>query len=98
MITFSLLGVCGEAIANLLSQGRPQPSTVEGRSMGVWESMLRSRWSPMKALSDGEYLATLEEKMLRLDLDVASIDEEIRTLQNVSTEPAKAKQDDADGS
>ena len=90
MIMFSLVGAGGQAIANRLSQGPAQPSTAEGRpTMGFWESILRSRWIPMKALSDDEYLATLKEKMLRLDADVALIDEEIRTLENVSKEAAK---------
>lgn len=45
---------------------------------GFWHS----KWSPITPLSDQEYKHTIEEKLLRLDADIAIIDEEIKALRD----------------
>lgn len=49
-------------------------------------SWLDSKWSPMKRLSDKDYEEKLEEKILRLDAEIAIIDENIAALK-ASTGP-----------
>ncbi|KAI1638894.1 hypothetical protein F4809DRAFT_224038 [Biscogniauxia mediterranea] len=46
-----------------------------------------SRWSPMKRLSDKEYEEKLSEKLLRLDAEIAIIDENIESLKASRQDP-----------
>lgn len=39
-----------------------------------------SRWSPIKQLSDQEYENILEEKLLRVEADIALIDDRVKEL------------------
>ncbi|KAI1847774.1 hypothetical protein JX265_009202 [Neoarthrinium moseri] len=43
-------------------------------------SLLASKWSPLKPLSDKDYEQLLEEKILRLDAEIAIIDDSIAAL------------------
>ncbi|KAI1824867.1 hypothetical protein F4861DRAFT_538529 [Xylaria intraflava] len=52
-------------------------------------SWLDSKWSPMQRLSDKDYINKLEEKILRLDAEIAIIDESIESLKGSSQSPAK---------
>ncbi|KAJ4423929.1 hypothetical protein N0V82_001357 [Gnomoniopsis sp. IMI 355080] len=44
------------------------------------DSWLDSKWSPMKKLTDKEYENILEEKLLRLDAEIAIIDDDVAAL------------------
>lgn len=52
-------------------------------------SWLDSKWSPMKRLSDKDYEEKLEEKILRLDAEIAIIDENIASLKASKELPAQ---------
>ncbi|KAI1180069.1 hypothetical protein F4777DRAFT_530831 [Nemania sp. FL0916] len=43
-----------------------------------------NKWSPLKKLTDEEYVAKLEEKILRFDAEIAIIDENIASLRESS--------------
>ncbi|KAL2206401.1 hypothetical protein CC79DRAFT_1334696 [Sarocladium strictum] len=49
-------------------------------SNGESDSWLSSKWSPLKKLSDKEYIDMMEEKMLKLDVEIALIDDRIAEL------------------
>jgi hypothetical protein len=49
-------------------------------SNGESDSWLSSKWSPLKKLSDKEYIDMMEEKMLKLDVEIALIDDRITEL------------------
>ena len=53
---------------------RPEKQTGED------DSFLRSKWSPLKKLTDREYLDMMDEKMLKLDVEIALIDDRIAEL------------------
>lgn len=44
------------------------------------KSILESKWSPLRKISDDEYKEMLGEKILRLDADIALIDDKIAEL------------------
>lgn len=44
------------------------------------DSWLRSKWSPLKKLTDKEYIEMMEEKRLKLDVEIALIDDRIADL------------------
>jgi hypothetical protein len=63
----------GQVVVNYWSS---HPSRQDGED-GSW---LRSKWSPLKKLTDREYIEMMEEKMLKLDVEIALIDDRIAEL------------------
>ncbi len=49
---------------------------------GDHSSWLGSRWSPLKKLTDAEYADMMSEKILRVEADIALIDEHIDKLKD----------------
>ena len=79
MLVFSALGACG----SYMTQKSPnEPADKESKPKTSW---LDSKWSPLKRLSDKEYEARLEEQILRIDADIAIIDENIQSLKASAT-------------
>lgn len=85
---FSLLGASGQGIANWrtarIADAPPKPEK------GFWSS-----WSPIKQISDKDYENILEEKLLRIETDIALIEGRIKELrasegQNKEGEPGHA--------
>ncbi|KAI9765744.1 MAG: hypothetical protein M1840_007178 [Geoglossum simile] len=80
---FSIFGLVGQTIYNFADARHSEmqqsgSKTLQKKSM--WENLLSSGWSPVKALSDREFERMLEEKLLRLDAEIALIDEDIAKL------------------
>ncbi|KAF9877470.1 hypothetical protein CkaCkLH20_05170 [Colletotrichum karsti] len=73
VIVFSLVGGVGQAIVNS-TQGTPADAKKEKKSF------FESSWSPLKKLSDDEYRGMLDEKMLKIDAEIALIDDKIAEL------------------
>lgn len=63
----------GQVIANSIASRRK----TDDEETGSW---LESKWSPLKKLSDSEYIDMMGEKMLRVEADIALIDERIDNL------------------
>lgn len=57
---------------------------------GQDDSWLRSKWSPLKKLTDEEYISMMEEKMLKVETEIALIDDRIAALR----ETQKAAKDE----
>ncbi|KAH0538412.1 hypothetical protein FGG08_005012 [Glutinoglossum americanum] len=75
-----------------------QQSGFEGpRKRSTWENLLNSKWSPVKPLSDKEYEQMLEEKLLRLNAEIALIDEDIAILKEKAKRPTSMNRLDRDG-
>jgi hypothetical protein len=69
-LAFSLLGAGGQAIANHMAERAPSPK----------RDWLASKWSPLTRLSDEEYEKILEEKILRLEVESALVDDKVALL------------------
>lgn len=65
-----MLGAGGQALGGALS----------GRNFGT--QYLASSWSPVTPLTDRQYEKMLEEKLLKLDAEIAIINENIQELQS----------------
>ena len=92
MIMFSLFGFAGQHAYNALDsrhirkvqkqmaydeerarQGNPEEPN--------WmQRLAKKKWSPMTALSDEEYEKILSEQLLRIETDIALVDERIKEL------------------
>lgn len=63
---WSLLGASGQAVGGALS----------GRNFGT--RYLASKWSPVTPLTDRQYEKMLEERLLKLDAEIAIINDNIQ--------------------
>ncbi|KAI1340455.1 hypothetical protein F5Y15DRAFT_40315 [Xylariaceae sp. FL0016] len=70
ILVFGTLGA-GSAYAT------PTSGRVESKPKTSW---VDSKWSPLKRLSDKDYAMMVEEKLLRLDAEIAIINENIESL------------------
>lgn len=82
----ALFGVGGQSLYDLADARHTAAKTndsTEGRS---W---LDSKWSPVKLLTDDEYEKMLQEKLLRVNAEIALVEESIEKLRAEAT-PLKA--------
>lgn len=86
-ILFTTFGYIGQKGYNALdarhtrqSENAKAPGFVEEKSL--WRRMADSKYSPMKVLSDEEYEKVLKEKLVRVDTEIALIDEDIKKIRS----------------
>lgn len=79
---FTLFGYVGQTVYNKLDARYSEQATVEMQKekeekKGLWNKVADMKWSPMKKLSDEEYGNMLKERLLRVEADIALVDEEL---------------------
>ncbi|KAI3337022.1 hypothetical protein HD806DRAFT_475435 [Xylariaceae sp. AK1471] len=79
VLFFGTLGAGSSYMSQLSRSSQTKPKT----------SWLDSKWSPMQRLSDKDYMDKIEEKILRLDAEIAIIDENIASLKGLLQSPVK---------
>lgn len=84
---FSLFGAGGQGIANWRAARAANTPPSSGK--GFWE-----KYSPFTRLSDQDYEKILEERLLRVEVEIALIDDHIKELR----ESEKQTKDEATGS
>ncbi len=82
---FTFFGYVGQTIYNKLDARYSQRVALEiqkGREekKGFWNKVADMEWSPMKKLSDEEYGYMLRERLLKVEADIALVDEELQKL------------------
>ncbi|CAN8097362.1 unnamed protein product [Discula destructiva] len=82
-IVASLVGGGGQIAVNMWTSSRAQNTE---QSSGGW---LSAKWSPMMKLTDHEYENILEEKVLRLEAEIAIIDDKIAALRAQQADQTK---------
>jgi hypothetical protein len=75
---FAIFGATGQAVYNWADARNSE--LVEKGETDKKNSILNSKWSPMKVLSDSEYENMLREKLLRVNAQIALVDESIEAL------------------
>ena len=89
---FTLFGYVGQTVYNKLDAKYSEQVAVGMRDekeekRGLWNKVAEMKWSPMKKLSDEEYGNLLKERLLRIEADIALVDEElekVRSEENVA--------------
>lgn len=71
-----VLGAGGQAVSNKLAAREPTPASKAGSK----QDWLSSKWSPLTPLTDKEYENMLQEKILKLDAEIAMVDDNIAVL------------------
>jgi hypothetical protein len=74
---FSLFGAAGQALYNRADARHSQSVGVPESKKGSW---LNSKWSPVKVLSDDEYEHMLRERLLKINAQIALVDESIEEI------------------
>lgn len=73
IVCWTAFGAAGQMIVNRMATREPKVKDEN-------DSWFRSKWSPLKKLTDAEYIDLMEEKILRVDADIALIDDRIADL------------------
>jgi hypothetical protein len=96
---FAIFGATGQGIYNWADA---RNSKLVERAEPNKKSILNSKWSPMKVLTDSEYENMLREKLLRVNAQIALVDENIAALRaqegQLDAENAKKLNDPKDTS
>ncbi|KAI7554475.1 hypothetical protein KC319_g1096 [Hortaea werneckii] len=89
-LMWGLSGLVGQATYNAI-YAKPAV-VVEGPKETFWERMAKKSWTPIKYVTNDEYAEMLREKMLKIDVEIAVLDDKIAELkkQQVQEEAAVA--------
>lgn len=88
-IMFTLFGYLGQTVYNTLDARHSEQlasdaqAVAEGKEKDgkrFWERVAEMKWSPLKVLSDEDYGKMLKEKLLRVEAEIALVDEEVERL------------------
>lgn len=94
---FALFGGLGQSLYNILDARQLErsllPVTEEQAKDSLWRRVANSKYSPMKVLSDEEYEKILEAKLLRVDAEIAVIDDDIEKLRTVPSSEGNKDRD-----
>lgn len=78
---FSLFGYIGQTVYNSLdAKHSGEAAQQQPQTENILQRIGKSRWSPMAVLSDEDYEAMLQERLLRVNAEIAIIDENIERL------------------
>lgn len=86
---YGVIGLVGQGIGNRWQASKAAPKDDSGGFMRTW--------SPLKKLTDDEYLDMMNDKILKVEVDIALIDDKIADLrrqeqEQQSTPPPSTKQ------
>ena len=85
-LVLTLLGYAGQKSYNYLDARHTHQSQIAtgGNQLerSIWRRVANSKYSPMKVLSDEEYEKVLREKLVRVEAEIALIDEDIDKIQS----------------
>lgn len=93
---FAIFGAAGQAIYNRVDT-RNSELAEKGPSERK-DTILNSKWSPMKVLSDSEYEDMLREKLLKVNAQIALVDENIEALRTQERQLAAENEKRLNGS
>ena len=79
ILTFSLLGFASQSLYSRLDE-RKSRSLESTQQKPLWHRIADMKWSPMKVLTDEEYGEMLREKLIKVEADIAILDEDIENL------------------
>ena len=87
---FTIFGYVGQTVYGVLDARHSEQvasdaqAEVEGKKnhgKSFWAKLLGMKWSPVTVLSNEEYANILKEQLLRVDAEIALVDEEVERLQ-----------------
>lgn len=85
---FSLVAFSGQSLYDSLDQGRPN-ETDSPPGDTLLHKFAKSRFSPVQTLSTDEYRTMLQEKDIRIEAEIAILDDRIGALQRQAEQQEK---------
>ncbi|CAK7242322.1 MAG: hypothetical protein STHCBS139747_003810 [Sporothrix thermara] len=76
MAIFSIFGASGQAVLNKMPSG-DAAADPNAKPKSSW---LDSKWSPVTPMTDAQYAAFIDDKILKLDVELAMIDDKLAAL------------------
>ena len=86
-IMTGLIGCAGQSGYETFSEKKSDINSVDSRPL--MERLSESKWMPLKSLSNEEYAQMLNDKLLRLEVEISMIDDKIANLQKANSSTAK---------
>ncbi|KAH7262585.1 hypothetical protein BKA59DRAFT_33735 [Fusarium tricinctum] len=83
MFVWTVFGTGGQIVANRMAARKPK---IQDEN----DETFFTRWTPLKKLTDQEYRDMMSEKMLRIDADIALIDDRVAELRKQAEEEAQS--------
>lgn len=77
----SILGFSGQGIYNFLDNRHTLAATSPAPTTSLWQKIVSAKWSPITPLSDEQYIEHLNKKLLRIEVEIAVINDEIAELE-----------------
>ena len=96
-IVFALFGAVGQSIYHSLDASHTakvnrDASTLPTEPTSFLQRIAEKKWIPVKALTDAEYENLLREKLLRVDAELAILDEDIaKVMREQDSESSKSE-------
>jgi hypothetical protein len=84
MLLGGVLAAMGQTGVNVFGQ----PLNISGLPGRIGQRL--ASWAPMKSLTDDEYEKLLQERLLRLDVEISLLDDQIADLKVASKQQAVA--------
>lgn len=78
-IMFAFFGGTGQFLLNAFRRSK-EKRIVEEPKENFWRRMSKKSWAPFKVLTNEEYAAMLKEKIFKLDVEIAVLDDKIVAL------------------
>ncbi|KAK5133307.1 hypothetical protein LTR08_007832 [Meristemomyces frigidus] len=87
-LMWSLFGFAGQVTSNSIMAA---PKKVqEGPEVGFWQRMAEKSWSPMTFITNEEYAVMLRETLLKVDVEIAVLDDKLDAVRKLQAEEAAA--------
>ncbi|KAK8232201.1 hypothetical protein IWZ00DRAFT_310527 [Phyllosticta capitalensis] len=87
IIMFSVFGYAGQAFANRWQGKQDANEVTDGDSPKTfWQRLASSKFSPVTIMSDAEYEDLLRDKRLRIETEIALIDDHIAHLKQMQSQ------------
>lgn len=79
---FSIFGILGQTIYNYADASHSanvelEAFTENAERQGFWHRVAEKRWTPISTLSDEKYQDILREKVVRVEAEIAILDEDL---------------------
>lgn len=75
---FSLFGFLGQTASNYYD--KTDMAVSDEPQLNFWQKFAGLKWMPVQVLKDGEYEDMLRERQLKLEAEIALVDERIEAL------------------
>jgi hypothetical protein len=93
MVMGTLVGISGQGVygdvERWVRRRRDSPQLTEP----MWKRVMRSKWSPMKLMSDDEYAEHISKQLLKREADIALLDDQIKKLKESQSSTDSRPQD-----